>query len=98
MNVLSKISITVLIILSLACNKKYQRQAPIELEGTAYLVGNEPFTQTAIEINDSTIYILKSENDLKYLQNQHVKIKGFFSKKSILNTPCFNVIEIRKTR
>ena len=91
-------SITVLVLLLLTCNKKYQHQNPIKLEGTAYLVGNEPLTQMAIEVNDSTIYILKSENDLKYLQNQYIKIKGCFSEKSILNTPCFNVIEIQRTR
>ena len=53
------------------------------IEGTIQTVGNEPFTNLALQVNDSTIYLLECTNELSdSLQKNHGELyKIYFSKK-----------------
>ena len=48
------------------------------IEGTIYLVGNEPFTELAIETKEEDVYTLRGRlvTELKGLQGQRVTLQG----------------------
>ena len=51
--------------------------APV-IEGMLYLVGNEPFTELAIETKEGEVFTLRGHSvaELKGLQGQWVKLQG----------------------
>jgi len=48
------------------------------IEGLIYVVGNEPFTELAIETKEGEVYTLRGDSiaKLKDLQGQWVKLRG----------------------
>jgi len=95
----TKIVIGILLIIFICCQEDKKTQTQItENEGYAYLVGNEPFTRMVIQVNDSTVYTLISEKDIRNFQNKHVKITGFIINNETQQYPVFKVKEIRVTK
>jgi hypothetical protein len=56
----------------------------IEVAGRIYVMGNEPFTQVAIQLDDGKIYALTGEYDkeLRTLQGKRLTVKGKLSGKT----------------
>ena len=54
------------------------------VEGKIVKVGNEPFTELGIQINDTSIYVLECDDDLydSLSSNQGEMYKVYFSKKT----------------
>jgi hypothetical protein len=50
----------------------------MEVTGRVYVMGNEPFTQTAIEADGGKVYALlgKYDQELRRLQNKRVTVRG----------------------
>ncbi len=50
----------------------------VEVTGKVYVMGNEPFTQVAIKLDDGQVYALLGEHDkeLRGLQGRHVSVVG----------------------
>ncbi|MBP1714172.1 MAG: hypothetical protein H6Q42_2375, partial [Deltaproteobacteria bacterium] len=50
----------------------------MEVTGKVYLMGNEPFTQVAIETRDGQVYVLLGEQTkaLRLLQGRRVSVVG----------------------
>jgi len=53
----------------------------IQVTGRIYVMGNEPFTQVAIQLDSGKIYALIGEHDkeLRILQGKRVTVKGKLS-------------------
>jgi len=51
-----------------------------------------------IQVNDSTVYTLISEKDIRNFQNKHVKVTGFIINNETQQYPVFKVKEIRVTK
>jgi len=67
--------------------------------GRITTVGNEPFTKLGLIINDSTIYILKCDNNTqnKLMMNQGKSFKVFYDNKiDSIGTTVLNVIKIEE--
>jgi len=58
-------------------------KAEIEVTGRIYLMGNEPFTQVAVELDDGTVYALLGDRgkELRGLQGKRLIIRGRLSGK-----------------
>ena len=56
----------------------------VQVAGRVYVMGNEPFTQVAIQLDDGKVYALTGEYDkeLRSLQGKRVTIKGRLSGKT----------------
>jgi hypothetical protein len=56
----------------------------IQVTGRIYVMGNEPFTQVAIQLDDGKVYALTGEYDkeLRSLQGKRVTVKGRLSGKT----------------
>lgn len=54
------------------------------IEGQITVVGNEPFTELGLMVNDSTVYMLDCSKEIKntLLKNQGSFYKIFFTKKT----------------
>lgn len=50
----------------------------VQVTGRVYVMGNEPFTQVAIQLDDGKVYALTGEYDkeLRSLQGKRVTVKG----------------------
>ncbi len=50
----------------------------VEVTGRVYVMGNEPFTQVAIKLDDGQVYVLLGEHDkkLRGLQGRRVSVIG----------------------
>lgn len=68
----------------------YQKRMPrvVELTGEITVVGNEPFTQVAIKMEDGSLYGIADDrvDELKKMQGEKVKVRGYLVKES---TPLF---------
>jgi hypothetical protein len=55
-----------------------QGSGEMEVTGKVYIMGNEPFTQVAIETKDGEVYVLLGEQakDLRRLQGRRVSVVG----------------------
>jgi len=53
----------------------------IQVTGRIYVMGNEPFTQVAMELDDGKVYALvgEHEKELRSLQGKRLTIKGTLS-------------------
>ena len=51
---------------------------PAIIEGEIYVVGNEPFTELALQTKEGKVYTLRGDSllELKGLQGQWVKLEG----------------------
>lgn len=71
---------TCLLILFISCCSSKKTSTVVQtVIGTIQVIGNEPFTQLALETEDGTVYLLKAEGDIieelfKH-QGQFVKIQ-----------------------
>jgi hypothetical protein len=56
----------------------------IQVTGRIYVMGNEPFTQVALQLDDGKVYALIGEydKDLRALQGRRLTIKGKLSGKT----------------
>jgi len=56
----------------------------IQVTGRIYVMGNEPFTQVAIQLDDGKVYALIGEydKDLRALQGKRVTVSGKLSGKT----------------
>jgi hypothetical protein len=56
----------------------------VQVAGRIYVMGNEPFTQVAIQTDDGKVYALTGEYDkeLRSLQGKRVTVKGRLSGKT----------------
>ena len=56
----------------------------VQVTGRIYVMGNEPFTQVAIQLDDGKVYALTGEydKDLRALQGKRLAIKGKLSGKT----------------
>jgi hypothetical protein len=56
----------------------------MQVTGGIYVIGNEPFTQVAIQLDDGKVYALTGEYDkeLRGLQGKRVTVKGKLSGKT----------------
>ena len=50
----------------------------LEVTGKVYVMGNEPFTQVAIKLDDGQVYVLLGDKDkeLRFLQGKRVSVVG----------------------
>jgi hypothetical protein len=65
----------------------------IEVAGRIYVMGNEPFTQVAIQLDDGKIYALTGEYDkeLRTLQGKRLTVKGRLSGKTARGAEAIEV-------
>ena len=86
--------ITVMAFISCASSKETSNMK--ELVGQVVVVGNEPFTNLALQINPSINYILECNGKTKdiLLGNQGKWVKIFYNK--IDNSNNINTIEVQK--
>lgn len=56
----------------------------IQVAGRIYVMGNEPFTQVAIQLDDGKVYALTGENEkqLRALQGKRLSVVGRLSGKT----------------
>ena len=56
----------------------------IQVTGRGYVMGNEPFTQVAVHLDDGKVYALTGEYDkeLRSLQGKRLTVKGKLSGKT----------------
>ncbi len=74
----------------------------IEVTGRIYVMGNEPFTQLGIELDNGKVYVLVGEHDreLRSLQGKRLTIKGRLTGKAsrgaeAMKVSSFKVVESR---
>ena len=50
----------------------------VEIAGRVYVMGNEPFTQVALRLDDSQVYVLlgEHEKELRGLQGKRLSVVG----------------------
>jgi hypothetical protein len=72
----------------------------VQVTGRIYVMGNEPFTQVAIQLDDGKVYALTGEydKDLRALQGKRLTIKGKLSGKTprgaeAIEVKSFQVLE-----
>ncbi len=81
-NMLKNISSAALVILilfgTLGSGSLKGGKQEVELTGVIYVMGNEPFTQVAIKLDDGQVYALLGEHDrkLRALQGKRVLVQG----------------------
>jgi hypothetical protein len=68
-------------------------KAEIEVTGRIYLMGNEPFTQVAVELDDGTVYALVGDRgkELRGLQGKRLIIRGRVSGKKAQGVEALQV-------
>ncbi len=74
----------------------------IQVTGRIYVMGNEPFTQVAVQLDDGKVYALIGEYDkeLRGLQGRRVTVKGKLSGKTprgaeAIEVKSFQVLETK---
>ena len=74
----------------------------IEVTGRIYVMGNEPFTQVAIQLDDGKIYALSGgyDKELRSLQGKRVAVNGKLSGKTprgaeAIEVKSFQVLETK---
>jgi len=72
----------------------------VQVTGRIYVMGNEPFTQVAIQLDDGKVYALTGEYDkeLRSLQGKRLTVKGKLSGKTprgeeAIEVKSFQVLE-----
>jgi hypothetical protein len=72
-------------------------KAEIQVTGRIYVMGNEPFTQVAIQLDDGKVYALTGEYDkeLRGLQGKRVTVKGKLSGKTPRGAEAIEVKSFR---
>jgi len=72
----------------------------VEVTGKLYVMGNEPFTQVAIKLDDGQVYVLLGDQDkeLRSLQGKRVSVVGQPSEekprgKKAIEVKSFRVLE-----
>lgn len=74
----------------------------IQMTGRVYVMGNEPFTQVAIQLDNGKVYALVGEYDkeLRALQGKRLSVKGKWSEKTprgaeAIEVKSFQVLETK---
>lgn len=72
----------------------------IEVVGRIYIVGNEPFTEVAIETEDGKAYVIVGEiaDSLRKMQGKLVEVKGKLKKRASYTKQSIYVLEYRKCK
>jgi hypothetical protein len=87
----------------IGCYYPEQKNEPIItiIEGKVYVVGNEPFTELAIQTKDGKVYTLRGNLvfDLRGLQGEWLKLKGKIIKDQhfLYSSEGLFVIEYKRT-
>lgn len=66
----------------------------MEVTGRVYVMGNEPFTVAAIELDDGKVYALVGDHDkeLRKLQGKRVTVRGKMSKEKPRGAEAIDVV------
>lgn len=66
----------------------------VEVTGKVYVMGNEPFTVAAIELDNGKVYALVGdhEKDLRKLQGKRVTVRGKLSKEKPRGAEAIDVV------
>ncbi|HID93577.1 MAG TPA: hypothetical protein EYP60_05725 [bacterium (Candidatus Stahlbacteria)] len=72
----------------------------IDVVGRIYIVGNEPFTEVAIEVEDGKTYIIVGEvaDSLRKMQGEIVEIKGKLKGKTSHTKQSIYVVEYKRCK
>ena len=77
---------TLLLVLlgTLGAGSLKMKKDEVQVTGRIYVMGNEPFTQVAIQLNNGKVYALTGEYDkeLRTLQGKRLTVKGKLSGKT----------------
>ena len=88
--------LAIAVVVYYGCAASKDNAAIKEMTGQIVVVGNEPFTNVAIQVNPSTNYILDCSGEIRatLLDNQGKWVKIFYNK--IDNSNNINTIEVQK--
>ena len=72
----------------------------IDVVGRIYIVGNEPFTEVAIETKDGKTYVIVGEvaDSLRNMQGEVVEIKGRLRGKTSYTKQSIYLVEYKKCK
>ena len=77
-------SLFLLLIGTLGAGSMKVNREEIQVVGRVYVMGNEPFTQVAIELEDGKVFAMIGEYDkeLRSLRNKRLMVRGWLSGKT----------------